>query len=418
MLSSRDRVSPAEALADVSFAVFLITETLVSHTTVGQVGLVLFGSSCILLAVERVSVRASFFFGYMLLFTGYAYAHTALGLSVDPETSISMVRTLVVNCVVGWFLYNYMIVRDDFDHVLRIFLWSCVAATALGLLTLGDLLSRGRVGANGLILGQQVDLNPNTLGMTAAYAFVVTLYASLRKNRAAYFGVLVWCITVVVWSGSRKSLLAVVVGAFVLVILSSQKGRIRAILVAAISVYLLYQLVIFLPVLHSLIGYRLEAVIDYLQGASFFEGSLSSRTAYIELGWTAFLERPWSGYGLDCFRFLQGAYGTYSHNNYIELLVSVGLVGTMLFYLPYLVSLRRGFLARAEGRNAADLGIALFVVILLTDYSVVSYFDRLTLLVTMIALVSIGKERMRMLPVSSVGKASSRAWVGGGVGSL
>lgn len=406
-MSSRDSSSPAEALADLSFAVFLIAETLFSHTTAGQVGLVFFGASCILLTLERDRVHASFFFGYMLLFTAYAYAHTALGMSLDSETSRRMVGTLVVNCIVGLLFYNYMIVRGDFDQVLRVFMWACVAASALGLLILGSSLSTGRLSANASVLGDQVDLNPNTLGMLAAYAFLATLFTSMKKKSAAYFGVLAWCIIVVLLSGSRKSLLAVVVGAFILAFLSSPKGRTRVILGAVISTSLLYQLVIYSPVLYSVIGYRLEAVIDYFQGASFVEGSLSSRTAYIELGWKAFLERPWTGYGLDCFRLLQGAYGTYSHNNYIELLVSVGLVGTAIFYLPYIVSLRLGFKARTEGRVTADLGIALFVVILFTDYSMVSYFDRLTLLVAMMALVSIGRQGRRMVSVGTGSKTIS-----------
>ncbi|GGL09554.1 O-antigen ligase family protein [Deinococcus radiotolerans] len=50
-----------------------------------------------------------------------------------------------------------------------------------------------------------------------------------------------------------------------------------------------------------------------------------------------FFQRPLTGYGMQSFSVL-GAFGTYSHNTFWELLASLGVVGTVTFLLPLLGS--------------------------------------------------------------------------------
>ena len=47
-----------------------------------------------------------------------------------------------------------------------------------------------------------------------------------------------------------------------------------------------------------------------------------------------FNRRPWTGWGLNGFMILTNL-TLHCHNNFYELLVGVGLVGTALYYLKY-----------------------------------------------------------------------------------
>lgn len=69
----------------------------------------------------------------------------------------------------------------------------------------------------------------------------------------------------------------------------------------------------------------------------FLSGNASDDMRYemIREASVMFWQRPLTGYGMQSFSVM-GAYGTYSHNNYWELLASLGLIGTAAFLLPML----------------------------------------------------------------------------------
>ena len=61
-------------------------------------------------------------------------------------------------------------------------------------------------------------------------------------------------------------------------------------------------------------------------------GSTSERIYFIEKGINGFFESPLFGHG---FKSFQAKFSLYSHNNYIELLYSFGLIGFFLYYSIY-----------------------------------------------------------------------------------
>ncbi len=54
------------------------------------------------------------------------------------------------------------------------------------------------------------------------------------------------------------------------------------------------------------------------------EGSSNARMRFIKNGWLGFKEQPWIGHGTDSFRYYNVLY---SHNNYIELMFNLGILG-------------------------------------------------------------------------------------------
>ncbi len=83
---------------------------------------------------------------------------------------------------------------------------------------------------------------------------------------------------------------------------------------------------LFIEPLRRMIGQRLlNMVLELLGGNT--DGSTSVRMGMLKCGLSMFSQKPIFGWGLGAFTDL-GGFETYSHNNYVELLVAVGLVGT------------------------------------------------------------------------------------------
>ena len=87
-----------------------------------------------------------------------------------------------------------------------------------------------------------------------------------------------------------------------------------------------------------------------------------------------FLLNPWVGYGLNSFRYFVAR--TYSHNNFIEILISGGIIAFVLYYANYVITL---VLLYLKTRNKNPIMILMFTVVLVMlfmEYGVVTYYSR------------------------------------------
>lgn len=83
-------------------------------------------------------------------------------------------------------------------------------------------------------------------------------------------------------------------------------------------------------------GARIEEAVNILGGD---KSGDNSRVFLLLWGIDWFLEKPLLGHGINCFRVLSdqtlmfAGKNFYAHNNYIELLVGVGIIGFIIYYL-------------------------------------------------------------------------------------
>ena len=185
--------------------------------------------------------------------------------------------------------------------------------------------------------------NANTLGMNGAYMFGFILYMSKKHRWRNILEdiLLVALVVVVLLTGSRKALmmLAIFVTAFFLFWSREKAGantifRIIGLVAAAITAILLIMNV---PVLYDALGNRLESMFRYVVYGEQVDSSAITRRKMLEIGMRMFLNmNPVFGSGLNNYKYLSG-YLTYSHNNYMELLCSLGVVGTLLYYIPLVI---------------------------------------------------------------------------------
>ena len=82
---------------------------------------------------------------------------------------------------------------------------------------------------------------------------------------------------------------------------------------------------------------RFNESINALLGQAGGDSSTLSRVSFIETGWRLFKQKVFIGHGVDNFKYVSG-FWVYSHNNFIEILVGLGIVGFVLYYSIYLLA--------------------------------------------------------------------------------
>lgn len=101
-------------------------------------------------------------------------------------------------------------------------------------------------------------------------------------------------------------------------------------------------------------------------------------------------KRPWLGYGLNSFRYMD-ARELYSHNNYVELLFSGGIPMLAVYYLMHLWMLIKSLkLMFIKNKPAMDVAVfCVLVMMLVNDIGMVSYYSKYFITLQMFMFVYI-----------------------------
>ena len=239
--------------------------------------------------------------------------------------------------------------------------------------------------------GMVIGYNPNTIGLILSITSVISFnyFRSEKKYLYIILGLVLGLSSF--FSGSRKAFAVVIIGFILINILYSRnvKNFIISIIISILSIILIYSFVMNVDLLYDSIGRRIEALISYFFGGSNVDSSTITRFDMIKVGLKLFSEKPILGYGLANYSNIS-KFEVYSHNNYIELLVSIGLFGTSLYYMLHLKILFKAIKNRANIFLLDPIcSITLISIILVTDFGMVSYFDEFIQLAIAISFVGV-----------------------------
>lgn len=128
----------------------------------------------------------------------------------------------------------------------------------------------------------------------------------------------------------------------------------------------------------------LDSILLRMSNISFVNGndrSVNSRMLMINVGYSIFANNPLWGCGINNAQFILEYYfaRTYLHNNYIELLADLGLIGFCLYYLVYLYDII-GLIKYRRLKVYNELSsilIILLIMLLIADISVVFYYNKI-----------------------------------------
>lgn len=305
----------------------------------------------------------------------------------------TIIVVLLVTMVAGIF-FGIMNTREKIEQVL----WAVVIAVIAEFLYyiykvgFGDAL-RSRAVLEGF--------NSNQVGIELVFASIICLYfraESQRRLPLCIYGILFFfCLL----TGSRTALILFVIGGIIFFFhLSIGKGKLRnRIIIGSILLIVVSLLLFKVDIFYNLIGRRIsyEIIMPMLNS---LVGEKSELAAYnnsnylrwnmIKYGFEFFSQRPFLGAGINNYVVLIAntdlGYVSYAHNNYIELLTDVGMIGFCIYYFPYLLVGVKIFKQRCNGSPILRMSLSIWICLLLADMTGVNYYMMFQRIIFMLLL--------------------------------
>lgn len=367
-------------LADLAFALYLATEILLEHSLLSQMSMLLFFGVSAIYVVRQKRLFFSWWLiaGALVILWG---AVVSFAWAIERGASLSMVKTLIVNLAFFFVLLQYLMLQGNLRRYCAAFVVVITAIAGVAIvLQLPILHEWERV-------GNKIGVNPNWIGMLAAVAIGFSLLLAAQRKKALWLLPILILAPAVVLSKSTKGIALAGLLFVVLVLVLYPKYwylKLAGLLVFGGAAF--YFLIFQENAISNGLFHRYQVIAHYTIMGWGSVDTVLERSSLSSLAMEAFRARPVTGWGIDCFRFLEGAQETYSHCNYTELLVSGGLPMLILYYGGQLVALALAARAlwrtrsRREERRLerATVG-AMFALVLLQavmDAGMVSYYDR------------------------------------------
>lgn len=371
----------------VGIYMYLLTAYLFASSSMGSI-LLIFELIIVLFADYNVRGKSLFckriekLYVYLIIFI------IACGLSIfvatDKSLAITMLLALLKIFLSTAVIYNAISTENSIDGLLKTVMAVGYTLVVIAVIYYGPINVFSLIGAVNARLKSDL-INSNTLGMAAAMSIVINLYYILYDRLRIYSFLAIPSIIIIATSGSRKSLVLLVLGCFLILVLKNcdNKNFIKKFLKLIFAIFLIGVVVFFASKLSVFneINHRMQGLIALVTGVGEVDHSAWLRQQYIEMGINAFKESPILGIGLDNARLMTRAvYGFdhYLHNNYVELLTDTGLMGFCTYYAMYLYCIYNFITLFKLHDRELFMCITILVLLLVMDYGMVAYYAKET----------------------------------------
>lgn len=314
-----------------------------------------------------------FFYGYFL--TTYAHFDADFFLYMFIITLITML----------------LFIDFSYRKFIRLFINSCVYSSIL--VSIYVIFNEWSYILSGEVrIGESASGNVNTLAVFLGILLLPIAYSIIFDKK--YIFIIPYSLSMMVslLTGSKKAIIFIVLGIVILIILK-YKFNIHKYIPWIISVIILLLFIFNNPYLYNLIGVR---IIDFLGSIGFnieqaqYSNSTTLRLNMYRIGVQAFLEKPLFGGGWFYFSNYSNL-GTYSHNNYIELLTTYGVFGFTLYY-GMIAMLMINLIKLFKKDNYSKMFFTILIIILVNDFAAVTFsFNILNYIVMMFSYLYIKK---------------------------
>lgn len=298
--------------------------------------------------------------------------------SINKSDSFNMLKTFVILVIIMIYVESELNNLYSIEKMIMLYVIG-VGITLIYVLITQD-LNQFQLAIHGEAFTGR--WNGNEIGMNAAMALIMILY--LFPKAKNLFLKMYYCIIVAVslyliyWMGSRKTIVFLILGLCGVILLKKPKKIIRNLLLVCCLITVSWNLLMEVPSLYQNVGWRLEALTSSITGKGKADSSTLLREKYIKVGIESFKESPIIGYGVDSFREInehKTNHHTYSHNNFIEIAVGLGVIGFISFYWIFVYLIIKYLKLFIHKRTSFFVNVLfiLFVLYLATQVGLVTY---------------------------------------------
>lgn len=365
------------------FYIFIssLANDMVLPSSIGSLTLYLFLGYSVLYILLNKKLKINRIIKWMLVFIAFC-VFTMLYSPEKGFLSDSEFYLLIVNFILILFLSQYDININDIKKIS----WANVLSAGVLIFILfarGNLTGFSTSNRFGQDLFGNSNILANLLMKSALYAIWLLVYS---ENKIIHKMVLTLCLVASYYgmflSGGRKFIIIPAIFLYILLIFKrdshGRKHLVKYTGVVIAIVIAVYYLIMNVPTFYAVIGERMESLFSFIRtGHSISGKSAEIRATMIEIGFNKWMDSPIWGYGFDSFKYynrLMTGHFYYSHNNYIELLYDLGIIGFAIYYWFYW----KLFYVAWKGKNSYTPEIRAFVIgivfsMLVFEYGAVNY---------------------------------------------
>lgn len=337
---------------------------------------------------------------YQLFLITFCYSYVLLKISVSNEDTLSSVCTLIQNLMVNTIIINYVYLNKKnyvIKFIEKIFSWFIPISIFLSIFILFYTQGNGEYGrlGHGILkpFSKTEHYTSTEIALVAFYGIssIIYFYLKHKNKKILYFMPLL--LLIIILSGSRKAFIMLLVMSllFYLDFNTSKKDIIKRIvksIVIFVIIFLCIIAIIKVPFLYEKVGYRFTGLADGT------ESSGNSRKIMMQTAIDLIKEKPLFGYGLNTFKTFDGSFGTWAHNNYLELWVSIGIVGMSIYYI-YILYLIINLYKYSEDNKINKLMLYYLIIFVICDFIGVTYKSRMIQFFYLIASILVNENKKR-----------------------
>lgn len=206
--------------------------------------------------------------------------------------------------------------------------------------------------------------NYNNYTMPISIVCVLALYYAIVKNEKRYYLAVAMFFVMLLIGGSRKNLIAVpLVGVFFALSIGNATKKIKRFLIIifiiAAAIYALMTMPVLSQIRDSMLG-MFAGLFGW--GTTATDVSTQERMFLIDEAKSVWANHFLIGVGWDNFREYHHLHVT-AHNNYMEILASLGVIGFALFYMMFVrilyITINRSSIRRLAHEDIMLIGFAL-----------------------------------------------------------
>lgn len=360
------------------FLVFLFD----CNPTLSRIDIMQYGLYALLLlqlVLRGRVVRLDTYLKYFIIFLMYCIGSCLW--SIDLQESISCIFALMKELCILVFLSTRKFERENtlFAFSMANFLNSLIVYPNIDLAALFSRGARQDPIVGGIVWDTTTICS--MFAISVVFLMFIAYKTHSKQKRAVCFIMCIPQLATILLLGSRQALLMMVAAIVVFVLkankLSGKKVAIMfgLLVVLGIGMYTVQTN----ETLYRTIGSRLSG------GATETD---SSRAFLIQYGLQMFVESPIWGYGIGGFKetysWIAGR-RMYAHNNYVEILVGLGIMGFIIYYSIIPMVFYKTIKNRTLDREDKGLIYALIVIFLISGMVIPTYFALRYQLLTWVA---------------------------------
>lgn len=305
--------------------------------------------------------------------------------STAQADSLEKSKTLIVLFALLLGTYNYLVLDQKLLFAMKCVAIATIISAAYLVAASWSLFWSGERISN--VIG-----NANLAGSYLAYGCSVVFYSFKTKHLTKYVALPgMGLITLaIVFSASRSSLFALIIGLVLTQLLMPEatEKRLRGKkLLQIIAILLLFAVLLYFimtnETIYQVFGSRIVSFFEIMSGkqSSIHENSTQTRFQFAFMAWKRFCTSPILGHGIGTFAaYLQSEIGRYafSHNDYLEIMQGVGVVGAVPYFFIYISLLKNSIKLFSRHREKTVVpAIVILVQMLLSHILIVFYYQKL-----------------------------------------